>query len=172
MSRFEYCYKIIKELEGGLANDPDDKGGKTNFGVTQYTYTSWLERHGMAHRDVEEITEYEVIEIYSDYWRDCKASYCFPNLDLLVFDCAINSGPSRAIKLLQRCLGIDVDGVFGRQTSSAVMEEMSVMGIDHVCDLYLKERDWWYSDIVRRDPTQRKFLHGWLNRLDKLREYV
>ena len=91
MSRFDECYPIVRKLEGGYADENDDSGGPTNFGVTQETYSNWLEAGGEHDRDVKFITEYEAREIYSDYWRDCKASYCFPPIDLLIFDASINS---------------------------------------------------------------------------------
>ena len=172
MSRFHECYKIIRKLEGGYVNDPDDNGGATQSGITQETYDNWLEAGGESTRPVKNITEAEIEEIYSDYWRDCKASYCMPPLDLLIFDCAINSGARRAIKLLQRCLGVGEDGIFGPMTHGALHEEMAAMGIEHVCEMYLQERQWWYLEIVRRNASQRKFLDGWMNRLDHLRNYV
>lgn len=172
MTRFDTCYQIVKQLEGGYVNDPDDNGGATNYGVTQEVYSGWLEAGGEYERDVKFITEHEAKEIYSDYWRDCKASYCLPPLDLLVFDCAINSGARRAIKLLQRCLGVGEDGIFGPMTHGALHEEMAAMGIEHVCEMYLQERQWWYLEIVRRNASQRKWLNGWMNRLEHLRAYV
>lgn len=172
MSRFDECYKIVRELEGGYADEKHDKGGPTNYGVTQETYNDWLEAGGESVRSVKEITECEVKDIYMEYWRDAKCSYIPNPVDLLVFDCAINSGAKRAIKLLQNCLGVDSDGLFGKQTNSALIEEVNCIGAENLADIYLKEREWWYLDIVRRDPKQRKFLNGWLNRLDHLKNHV
>lgn len=172
MSRFDDCYKIIRKLEGGYANEVHDSGGPTMGGVTQETYDNWRESGGQSVQPVKFITEDEIREIYSDYWRDCKASYCLPPLDLLVADCAINSGPRRAIKLLQNCLGVGSDGIFGPQTHGALHEEIIAMGIKHVCEMYLQERQYWYMEIVRRNASQRKFIRGWLARLEHLREYV
>lgn len=36
MSRFDDCYKIIRKLEGGYVNDPDDNGGATQSYTSIY----------------------------------------------------------------------------------------------------------------------------------------
>ena len=175
MSRFDDCYKIIRKLEGGYTGDngiDGDSGGPTMGGITQSSYDNWRESGGQSVQPVKFIAEDEIREIYSDYWRDCKASYLIPPLDLLVFDCAINSGPKRAIKLLQNCLGVTADGIFGSVSFNALHEEINCLGVEHLCELYLQERQWWYMEIVRRNASQRKFLNGWMNRLDHLRLYV
>lgn len=172
MSRFDECYKIVRELEGGYADEKHDKGGPTNYGVTQETYNDWLEAGGESVRSVKEITESEVKDIYMEYWRDAKCSYIPKPVDLLVFSTAIHSGPKRSIKLLQNCLGVTPDGLFGPITHLSLNEEIAAMGVKHVCELYLQELQYWYLEIVRRDHKQRKFLNGWLNRLEHLKNHV
>ena len=36
---FEDIIKVVLHAEGGFVNDPDDKGGATNHGVTQQSYS-------------------------------------------------------------------------------------------------------------------------------------
>lgn len=172
MTRFEKCLCIVLGNEGGLSDHEKDKGGLTNFGVTQTTYTNWLERYGRSNQSVRLITPDEVRDIYSDYWRDAHCSYMMPPLDVLMFDCAVNSGATRAVKLLQSALGVGVDGVIGRETMNALHEEIAANGIEDMCDAYLDEREAWYLRIVKNDPTQKVFLNGWLNRLEHLREVI
>lgn len=171
-TRFQYALRVVLGNEGGYVNDKADRGGATNFGVTQKTYDDFCKATGREKKPVAEITTEEVEMIYGGYWRDCHASYLPSNLDLLVFDCAINSGPKRAIKLLQRCLGVDEDGICGRQTLDAVHEEVVSGSIEELCDNYLLVRENFYHDIVENDPTQKRFIKGWIARLDHLREVV
>jgi len=44
-------------------------------------------------------------------------------LDLAVFDFAVNSGPARAVKTLQRIVGVPADGVMGAMTLDAVRRQ-------------------------------------------------
>ena len=41
---FEDIIKVVLHAEGGFVNDPDDKGGATNHGVTQQSYSKFLGR--------------------------------------------------------------------------------------------------------------------------------
>jgi lysozyme family protein len=97
-------------------------------------------------------------------------------LELLMFDAAVNHGPGGAAKLLQRALNVliaaaggqqlKVDGGIGPRTIDAVSHQK----IPDICQSYLKERRDLYDRIVRNDPTQQKFLKGWLNRVDDVQK--
>lgn len=167
-TRFQYCLAKVLGHEGGLSDHKADRGGLTNFGVTQKTYDDFRAMRGMHKQGVERIDIDEVEMIYMGYWRDCKADRMPEPLDLFVFDCAINSGPARAIKLLQRALGIPADGLWGPQTIDALQEEISAGRVDELCHIYLNEREGWYHEIVARDDSQGVFLKGWINRLTNL----
>ena len=49
--------------EGGKANDPTDKGGKTNFGITQKTYDAYGFKG-----DVNDLTPEKAKEFYNTYY--------------------------------------------------------------------------------------------------------
>jgi lysozyme family protein len=87
-------------------------------------------------------------------------------------DFAINSGASRAVKTLQQCLGVIVDGMFGRNSITAMANYITMHGLDNLCDRYLEEREEFFRNIVARDGSQMVFLKGWLNRLAKLRKEI
>lgn len=40
MSRFDECFKKVLNVEGGYSDHPSDKGGKTNYGITEGTLNS------------------------------------------------------------------------------------------------------------------------------------
>lgn len=93
MPDFDRCYAITKGFEGGKVDNPNDPGGRTAFGVTNREYDKWLGYH----RDVWLITEPEVRTIfYSNYWIPCGASGQPWPLNLVMFDCAVNSGVGRS----------------------------------------------------------------------------
>ena len=86
------------KYEGQYSRHPKDPGGATMRGVTQATYDAWRKRHGHMPQDVRKITTAELEAIYKrDYWDRCKCDDLPSGVDLAVFDCAVNSGPVRAI---------------------------------------------------------------------------
>lgn len=171
-TRFHWCLNVVLGNEGGYVDHKKDRGGKTNYGITQKTLDDYCVRNGLPMKSVRDITQAEVEDIYFGYWRQCNAGKLFEPLDLLVFDCAINSGPGRAVKLLQKCLGVDADGGWGPKTAYALQEEISAGRETEICLAYLDQREDFYNKIVENDPSQKVFLKGWMNRLDHLQEYV
>lgn len=169
MSRLEECLKYILKQEGGYSNHPFDRGGTTNFGITQRTYNMYLTENQLPLRSVEEIDPYEVSDIYKAYfWDLCKCSEIPYPLDLIVLDSAIQHGPVRANKWLQRCVGETPDGIVGNKTLYALKDKVINKRLDDVIDNYINGRIAFYAQIIKNDPTQEKFSKGWKNRMDSL----
>lgn len=170
MDRFSYCLGILFGNEGGVSNDPDDRGGLTNMGVTQVTYNSWRQSKGLPIRPVTQGTVAEFTQLYEEmYWNTCGAPSLPAPLDLCVFDTSVNSGPARSVMILQEALGFNdanVDGRFGPMTGTAVQECDPVSLAGDYCD----GREEYFKDIVRANPSQKKFYAGWINRLNHIRQ--
>jgi lysozyme family protein len=123
------------------------------------------------------MTDAEMREIYWHfYWLPVKANeFAYP-LALALFDTGVNMGVGTAIKLLQRAINdllpqpkwVAVDGVLGEQTLKAAKTLDPRRLALQLCD----RREERYQAIVRANPTQRKFLRGWLNRLNDLRRSI
>ena len=164
---FDLSLPVILEHEGGYVNDPDDRGGATNQGITQKTYTAWLKDNGLKKRDVSRITDAEVADIYRErYWLEGQCDSLSTPSDLIHFDACVNHGPRNAIKILQRSIGVRSDGHFGPKTLAAVQEWHA----GDLADAMLWERLRFYRKIVLRDSRQNKFLLGWLSRVLNLRK--
>ena len=103
-----------------FSNDKNDPGGKTFCGIIQREYDIWRKHQGLPTRDVRQLTEAEGHMIYqTNYWlTECPK--LAPGLDLQFFDEAVNTGTTEATKIIQRILGIKVDGMWGTQTDAAV----------------------------------------------------
>ncbi len=156
--RFAQALQHILKLEGGYVDDPRDPGGATNYGITQRTYDAWRASQGLLPRDVRQIEEREVAEIYFErYWKACRCEELPPPLDVLVFDAAVNQGPATAVRMLQQVLGVKADGVVGPQTLRAVQ----AADLDEIVPLYLAERALRYIRLAHFD----RFGRGWLKRL-------
>ena len=171
-NRYLQALDVILGNEGGLSDHEADRGGRTNLGITQKNYDAFRKASGKPPRPVDEINGAEVEEFYAQYWKDAHCGYMPEPLDLQVFDAAVNHGAGRAIKLLQRVLGTDEDGIAGRQTMDALHADIVAFGVSDVCLRYLKERQAFYDRIIERDPSQAVFARGWENRIDHMRAYV
>lgn len=112
--------------EGGYVNHPKDPGGATNRGVTQRVYDGYRRLRGLSQRSVRHIEDGEVQDIYKrNYWALVRGDELPAGLDYAVFDFAVNSGVSRAIKFLQAGLGLtgeNVDGIIGDRTLGRVFD--------------------------------------------------
>lgn len=120
MTRFATCLPLILAHEGGWVDHPSDPGGATNLGVTIGTLSDWLGRPATK-AEVKALTPATVAPIYeARYW---KAAHCHElpaGVDYMCFDLAVNSGPGRACKYLQRAVGVAEDGAIGPKTLAAV----------------------------------------------------
>ena len=168
--RFETALKFCFKWEGGYSDHASDRGGKTNYGVTEKVFHEWLDSRGEPLRPVKEITHDEVRAIYwSDYWLAARCDRLKRQLDLLMFDASVNHGPGGAARLLQRALNalgetLKVDGAIGGQTFAAIARyETKALAAQ-----YLEERRALFHRIVARDASQGVFLKGWLNRVTDL----
>lgn len=100
---FAACLAVTLAYEGGRADDPRDPGGRTNRGITQRTYDVHRRSDGLPGRDVFDITDAEVRDIYRrDYWQPSGAGALPAGLDLSLFDAAVNSGVGQGRRWLAR----------------------------------------------------------------------
>lgn len=115
--------KYELQFEGGKDDDPVDPGGRTNQGVIQREFSAWLKKNGKPNRDVFTMTNEERDTIYfENYGQKIKFDELPPGIDIVMLDGAINSGPSQAIKWLQRALDLSADGVLGNNTMQALLD--------------------------------------------------
>lgn len=156
-------------FEGEFSNDKDDKGGATMCGITQGVYNEYLQSKNIPPQPVNKITFPEIEEIYkNNYWNRAKCDILPPELAVLHFDSAVNHGASRANKFLQRAVGAKEDGIIGPKT----IEAITVIYPEVFITNYVHARESFYKAIVERDATQKKFLRGWLRRLNFVKAYV
>ena len=159
---FDEAIKPLLAREGGYSNNKADRGGATNHGITQATFSDWLSKHGQGWRDVKSLTITEAAKIYQDnYWTPAKCDLLPDNLREIHFDASVNYGVSRATKLLQAAAGVKRDGVIGKNTLAAIAE----MDGRLLKARYINERYAFYASIVERDRSQLVFIVGWLSRM-------
>lgn len=163
-SNYTKLLKPLLGIEGGVADRPlsDDPGGLTNKGVTWRTYDAYRISKGLPKRSVRQITNAEVTEIYkTQYWDLVRGDDLPSGLDWAAFDFAVNSGPGRAVKELQRVLGVSVDGVIGLNTLKAIGEANLAKLINHYCDRRLT----YMKGLKNWRPNK----NGWTRRVAEVR---
>lgn len=159
---FGMALKAVLVHEGGYVNHPADPGGATNKGITWRTYNAWRRNRGLPDRHVKNITDEEVAAIYkAQYWNVIRGDDLPSGLDYAVFDFAVNSGPARAAKFLQRIVNVNADGQIGQITLEAVAKANTKHTINALCDNRLA----WLQRL-RHWGT---FGRGWTRRVQEVK---
>lgn len=105
---FDKAIKLILKWEAGYVNDPSDPGGETKYGISKRSYPNL---------DIKNLTEQQAKEIYKrDFWDTCKCNQLPYPVAIMVFDTAVNMGTGTAIKMLQKSINVNVDGIIGTET--------------------------------------------------------
>lgn len=169
---------LIEEViarEGGYSNHPADRGGPTNFGITQA-----VARANDYAGDMRQLPRTLAEAIYRRlYWE--RPGYAFvaeiaPTVATELFDSAVNMGPATATGFLQRALNalnrnqkdypdLIADQLIGAKTLAALGAFMRLRGkagekvLLKAIEALQGER---YVALAESRPANEAFLYGWL----------
>ena len=161
---FDVCFDLMLAHEGGYIDHPKDPGGRTNHGVTQRVWEEWLGRP-VSEKEMRALTPTMVKPLYKrKYWDACRADDLVAGVDYVVFDVAVNSGPGRAIKFLQSCVNVTVDGGFGPNTLAAVKKAEEDPA--RLIELYCAKR----LEFLQSLKTFETFGKGWSRRVQEVKD--
>jgi lysozyme family protein len=170
--------KLIAEVikrEGGYSNHPADRGGPTNYGITEQTARAYGYKG-----DMKTMSREMAVSIYrARYWtapRFNEAAIVCPQIADELFDTGVNMGVGAAGKILQRALNVlnrqatdypdvPVDGGVGNITLAALKGYMAKRGaaggeqLRKAMDGLQCAR---YVEIAEGDPSQETFVYGWI----------
>jgi lysozyme family protein len=164
IGNFDTCFDLMLAHEGGYVDHPSDPGGRTNLGVTQRVWEEWLGRP-VSEKEMRALTPAMVKPLYKrKYWDACRADDLVAGVDYCVFDVAVNSGPGRAIKFLQSCVGVTADGGFGPATMAAVKE--SEKDPARLIEMYCARR----LEFLQSLKTFETFGKGWSRRVQEVKD--
>lgn len=165
---FQPSFEHVLKSEGGYVNDPLDRGGETNLGVTKAAWAQYIGRP-VQDGEMKALTVDVVAPFYKKgYWDKCRCDELPGGLDFAVFDFAVNAGPGRAAKFLQQAVGVTADGIIGPATLAAVAKaDPSKILVD-----FGNIKEAFYNGIVARDPSQARFIKGWLNRVASVERFA
>lgn len=152
---------VILKWEGGFVNDPLDRGGATNKGVTIGTFLSFYPNKTVD--DLKRITDDQWLTIFKNgYWDPWRADQINNQaVANIVVDWAWASGARTSIRKVQELLGVTVDGLVGNQTITAI----NSADPEELFDRIKVARYDFVDAIVKRDPSQSRFIRGWKNRI-------
>lgn len=170
MAQYKKLIPHVLKWEGGWGNDPVDKGGPTMKGVTLATYTAYCTKKGKpvpTQQALKNISQIEWEDIFKsmfwDRWQADKINS--QSIANLLVDWAWTSG-QWGIKYPQQILKVVVDGKVGPKTLAAINNYPNQK---ELWDRLWNRRKQHFESIVAKNPSQKKFLKGWLNRLNDLK---
>ena len=159
MANFEKYKPILKRLEGGWSDDPAYLGGATMCGVTLKIFRSHYGQE-MTKEDLRNITDRQWTHIMKGCWDRCRGDeIASQSVAEMLADWYVNAGIS-AIRCTQAALGLEEDGIVGRNTLAALNRPDSRC----VWDAIRGARTDYYLKLGRRMP---RFLRGWMNRVNQ-----
>lgn len=158
---FDRALDAVLEYEGGYVNNPKDPGGPTNKGITLANFKAFVNPMGTT-ADLKKLTIAQAAVVYRrNYWDAVMGAALPAGVDLCVFDFAVNSGPDRAAKLLQKLAKVPQDGRIGPKTLAAVGKLDAAKLIASYCDARLA--------FLKGLDTFATFGKGWTARVKKVR---
>ena len=153
---------IIKKWEGGYSDNPNDRGGATNSGVTLAVYQSVYGKN-KTKNDLKKMTESQWNYIFTKlYWNKWKADEIKnQSIANILVDWVWMSGLG-TIKKIQSLFGLTADGIVGNKTISYINSHDQ----EEVFNKIWNRRKQFYESLVKNNPSQKVFLKGWMNRLN------
>jgi lysozyme family protein len=185
MAIYSPAYDKTMGIEGGWANDPDDKGGETWKGIARKMHPEWggwviIDSSKADPKFPECLKQSTALEMMvrafykSQFWNKL-------NLDQVndqaianeLFDTAVNCGTGIAATFLQRALNVTnrngkdypdlmVDGSVGLKTVGALNAHPRPAQVLKVLNVLQGEK---YISICEHNPSQEKFMSSWLSRV-------
>lgn len=135
--------------------------------------------------DIRECTKVQAAELMRrHFWLPLGCEALPAALGTTLYDCAVNTGPAQAVKILQQCCNtvgeaqldvftpLNVDGRCGPLTR-ALAQALGEAGLDfYTARLCVRQRRDFYVRLCRQKSHLAPFLKGWKNRCESLLEHL
>lgn len=159
-------YKGVIEREGGLGNNPNDKGGLTKFGISQ--------KHN-PDIDVANLTREDALKYYKKEYPKTEKIWGgkagSDKISKKMFDVSVGLGRSGSVRVMQDALTTlgfptDVDGGWSRggETDKNFKKALAAHGDKAIIQAIITAQKDYYAEILTKDPSQQEFEEGWLKR--------
>lgn len=165
MTTLEIGLRLIRDHEGGeFTDNPIDRGGPTRWGISLRFLRTLNPKATRA--DIVEMKWDRAAHIFAgEFWKKYGYDLLPACVAVKVFDLAVILGPSQIALCLQRACraggcAVEEDGVLGGNTRAACFR----IAPEILLAAFRSEVAGVFRLIVARDPTQKRFLDGWLSR--------
>lgn len=167
MNSFDKAFDRLMGHEGNFTDNPKDPGnwtgGKAGSGVLRGT--NWgIAASSYPTIDIKSLTRDDAKEIYRrDFWAYLDADTLPDGVAFQLFDFAVNSGMSTAVRAFQRSLGLADDGLWGPKSALAAAKQGESDLILGLCAERL--------DFMTRLSGWDNFGKGWARRIAQNLKY-
>lgn len=169
MADFNLSFDFLMKHEGGYVDNPADRGGPTNMGMTIYDLST--PTHIATAEDIKNLSIAQAWDFYkAKFWDkmflgDVKSDL----IAMSMFDLSVVQGTTPVTKMIQGLVKQPVDGIMGPKTVKAINgtwpDKLIVSGL-------IKASQLRFVGICQKDATQLVFLKGWLNRTYSLLDLI
>ena len=162
---FDKAFEILIGHEGKFTLNRLDNGNWTGGNIGEGTLKGT--KYGISAAsyptlDIAGLSLDEAKIIYKrDFWDKCKCQSLPEEIRFDIFDTAVNSGISRAIKLLQKSLKVTQDGNIGIKTLEAASQMAFIPG--RLDKTFNANRLLFITSL--NDKQFNEFGRGWVNRI-------
>lgn len=175
-THFEAAAQYVFGHEGGHVNHKQDRGGETQYGITERL----ARKHGWtgAMRDLPKDLAARICKL--EFW-DVNRLDGVAAVDLYVaievFEAGVNMGAKRPAQFLQRALNVAnrrgkdyvdivVDGDIGPATIAALKAHIAKRGRRNLLRMLNALQGAKYIAIAENNQSQEAFVNGWFNRVE------
>lgn len=165
----EALWQRAKKSKNGFVFDPVDTGGATVVGVIYTTFVTYCKKKKIKEDSIEDLKKmtysmwFEILK--GLYWNRWYADQIkSQSVAEMLVDWVWASGV-HGIKIPQRCLGVTDDGIVGAMTLDALNKKEP----KDFFETLIRERIAFVEGIVKRSPSQEKFIKGWKNRINDVK---
>jgi lysozyme family protein len=169
--------EFVLAREGGYVHDPADKGGETNMGITRPTWREFCAANpDYPKLSIRNLGRDDAICFYRWWWNSRELGLSLikcPGVQMCIFDTSVLFGRARAARWTQEVcnhlvggLPLVVDGVVGPKSAAVVNRLLSR---DFILAFDTRRRD-YHMMRATQDASQKRFVTGWLNRCDHVRQ--
>lgn len=158
--------RILAREGASYTNDPVDAGGPTHWGLT-LPFLAQVTGSPVTVEQLEIMTAQDAARIYRT-WMQATRLDDITDVGVLdaVADFCVHHGLRAGVKALQRALDVPQDGAIGPVTLGALADASPSTVINWITAERLRRIGW----RVSMDPTQVRFIRGWLGRVANVLE--